>query len=298
VTVLLTVSALGLMLIPVAALPWGRRLPPEEWSRACLGCLVAGAVALELALVMTATPTLLRAAGVHDLAHACERVLHATSPRGGLFGWGAVALAAWSGVTAVVVCRHARGRQRAAWVEPGVGARVEIEGHEVVVLESGSMLALSIAGPTPQVVVSSGTVEELDHAELTAVVHHELAHLRHGHDRYLLVGATIMGAFAWLPLARLGAYGLATALERWADEDAAAHAAGGRPAVRSALVRFGRCSLTPHLATFASHGSFAERLRALDGPAPRLCGRRRILVYAAMAALSAAVLLSVTTCGV
>lgn len=69
------------------------------------------------------------------------------------------------------------------------------------------------------VVVSTGLLDALDGEERTAVLAHEHAHLAHAHRLFLIVGGL---AAAMNPLVWLGRGDLAFALERWADEDAAA----------------------------------------------------------------------------
>jgi hypothetical protein len=73
---------------------------------------------------------------------------------------------------------------------------------------------------------------------------------------------------------------LRCALERWADEEAAAGARRGRESVRAALVRVIQATATPDVAAFVSLGTVVERLQALQAvPASGPSLLRRFVVY-------------------
>jgi Zn-dependent protease with chaperone function len=115
-----------------------------------------------------------------------------------------------------------------------------------------------------RVVITTAMWDVLDQEERAAVVAHERAHLRHGHG--LFVAAMRMAATLNPLLCSLGPH-LDFALERWADEDAAA--ATDRPIIASALakaaiatLRFGVGTVVP--AGLHLHGhAVAERVTAL-----------------------------------
>jgi Zn-dependent protease with chaperone function len=72
----------------------------------------------------------------------------------------------------------------------------------------------------------------LEPDERRALLAHEQAHLRHRHDRYLLIGKLAAGLPVLTPLAAQQRH----ALERWADEDAA-EIVGDRSLVARAVAR-------------------------------------------------------------
>jgi hypothetical protein len=67
-TLLLLASALGLLALPGCARPLGRRLPPAEWAKLCVGLLLVGGVALEAGLVVVGGLIALRLAGMKAVA--------------------------------------------------------------------------------------------------------------------------------------------------------------------------------------------------------------------------------------
>jgi len=130
----------------------------------------------------------------------------------------------------VVLAIAARNAARAAWrarratriarAEAWVGRHHAFGDHEVVVLPTSALVAYSVDGSPPQVVVSQGW--EARGADMAAfVVDHERAHLRRGHRRFLLVAATADAAFGFVPMVRRSTLALMMAVERAADETAA-----------------------------------------------------------------------------
>src|SRR5712691_10001323 len=104
-SILLGVAALALLVLPALAWRVGRRLAPREWARVTVGCLVVGAVGLELALVLLGAPTVLRAIGVRELTAGCERTVGNLSPGGPEIGWLATA---WALVVPLLAGQGAR----------------------------------------------------------------------------------------------------------------------------------------------------------------------------------------------
>lgn len=106
----------------------------------------------------------------------------------------------------------------------------------------------------------------LSREELQVVFRHEHSHLRHGHHVYTVLGAFSAAVFPPLnPLHR----SLRLALERWADEDAAA-ATGDRELVAHTIARVALAAPAPrstwHLAFAQS--PVVHRVEALLGDAP------------------------------
>lgn len=275
-TLLLLLSGLGLLGLPACARPLGRRLPPAEWARACAGLLAAGAIVVEAGLAIQAAPTLLRTAGLEDIADLCEHV----APGGPAVG---IAAAAAAGVIALLAGRAAlrvRRRHRTARVEPEIGWHGHLGGHRLVVLPSEELVAFSTAGRSGQVVMSRGLITALSDDELAAVVRHEVAHVQHRHQRYLMLARVVERSLGLLPLVRRGVTALRCAVERWADEEAAGPRSSGRASVHAALLRVAELAAMPDIAAFTTPETVAERLEALrTAPTRGLAVGRRLLVY-------------------
>jgi hypothetical protein len=288
----LLLGSVTLLALPGIARRAGRQLEPAEWARLCLFALVGGAVAAEAAFLLVAAPTVLRAAGVPALAAACERMLQPLTPGGPATGWAATAAATMVPLMAGVGAWRARRLQRRFWIEPCIGRHEGLDDHELVVLPTPMPLALAVGGPRPQIVVSDGLVDALCPAELQAVVGHEAAHLAYGHHRYLLVASALDHAFWFLPFARCSTKTLRAALERWADETAAAEPTSSRAVVRAALLEVTRTLVDPSLAAFSAADTVVERLEALDADPPRPSAIRRAAIYLPCLAAGAAVVVA------
>lgn len=117
-------------------------------------------------------------------------------------------------------CRIRRAT-RVAHAEVWLGRHHAFADHEVVVLPTSELVAYSVDGSPPQVVVSEG-LEASVGADLAAfVIDHERAHLRRRHRRFLLVSAMTDAAFGFVPMIRRSTLALMMAVERAADEAAA-----------------------------------------------------------------------------
>jgi Zn-dependent protease with chaperone function len=274
-TLLLLLSGLGLLGLPACARPLGRRLPPAEWARACAGLLAAGAIVVEASLAIQAAPTMLRIAGLEDIADLCEHVAPGGPPVG-------IAAATAAGVIALLASRAALGvrRHRMARVAQELGWQGRLGGHQLVVLPSEELVAFSTAGRPGQVVMSRGLITALSDDELAAVLRHEVAHVRHRHQRYLLLARVVERSLGLLPMVRRGVTALRCAVERWADEAAAGPRSSNRASVHAALLRVAELAAMPDIAAFTAPETVAERLEALgSAPTRGLAVGRRLLVY-------------------
>jgi len=279
-TLLLLAGALGLLVQSGCARPLGRRLPPAEWAKLCAGLLAAGGIALETGLVVTGGLTIMRLAGLDGVVDLCEHALGELTPGGTPGGVAAASAALLLGVAAARSLVRSRGGHRVLTVEPEVGSHSELCGHELVVLPSRELVAFSVGGRHAQVVVSQGMVDILSEDELAAVLRHELAHVRHRHQRRLVLARMVEQSIGLLPLVRRGTGALRCALERWADEEAALGGHRGRERVRDALVRVVEATVVPDVAAFVSSGTVVERLQALQaGPVSWSPILRRLGVY-------------------
>jgi beta-lactamase regulating signal transducer with metallopeptidase domain len=289
-TLLLLLSGMGLLGLPACARPLGRRLPPAEWARACAGLLAAGAVVVEASLTIQAAPTLLRMAGLEDIAEMCEHIAPGGAPVGIAAAVAALVIALLAGRAALGVRR----RHRMARVAQEIGWQSRLGGHRLVVLPSEELVAFSTAGRPGQVVMSHGLITALSDDELAAVLRHEVAHVQHRHQRYLLLARVVERSLGLLPMVRRGVTALRCAVERWADEAAAGPRSSGRASVHAALLRVAELAAMPDIAAFTTPETVAERLEALrTAPTRGLAVGRRLLVYlpAGLLLLASAVVL-------
>lgn len=277
----LLLAALALLALPGAMWRFGRRLQPSEWSWFCVGALLAGAMMLELALVLYALPTTLRAIGVHHLADMCERAIGAVLPGGAVLGWPAAALAVAFPIRFLVAGRRTRRLQADAHVEPCLGHHRAVDGYDLVVLPTDHVVAFSVCGTTSQVVISRGLLHALRPEEVEAVIRHEAAHLHHGHQRLLLLAGSLEKTLPLGRIVRRSTAALRTGLERWADEFAAGQAGASRAVLRRALVGVCEALMAPRaVPAFSAADSIAERLEALSIDPPRPSGPSRAAAYA------------------
>ena len=286
-TLILLLSAVGALLLPVIARPLGRRLPPAEWARLCVVLLAVGAAAVEVALLVIGLTSILDLAGVHAFVDLCERMLGTALPGGAFSGLAAGVVAALLATMATRQVLRARRTRRAVRVEPTLGQHQAGDGHDLVVLPSRRLFAYGIAGRPSQVVVSDGLVDTLAEEELAAVLRHEATHLRHHHERQLLVASVVEHTLGGVPLIRRSVAVLRCALERWADEEAATSDAD-RASVRSALLRVTEAMVAGEVIAFVTAATVAERIEALEAARPRsACAWWRALVYGPAAVLLA-----------
>lgn len=276
-SLVLLLTGLGLLAMPACARGLGRRLRPEEWARLAAAALFAGAVAVEVALVLLAAPTVLRALAVPALAAACTRIFGELALGGANLGLSAAVLAVLLPTLAVRSVIRFRRTQRDMRIESWLGAHQERGGIDLVVLPSRELVAYSVAGENPQVVISQGLAETLDHAELAAVLRHEHAHLRFRHHRYLALAAVVEYS---LPVSRVSTAPLRMALERWADEHAAGKAMERRSTVRAALLVMATSLVAaPDVAAFGGTPTLLERVDALEGAPIVALRTHRIVAY-------------------
>ena len=287
----LLVAAIALLALPGAAWRFGRRLQPSEWSWFCVAVLLAGALMLELSLVLYAIPTTLRAIGVHHLADMCERAIGAVLPGGAILGWPAAALAVALPIRFLLVGRRTRRLQTGAHVERCLGDHRTVGGYDLVVLPTDCVVAFSVCGTTSQVVISQGLVEVLRPEEVEAVVRHEAAHLHHRHQRLLLLAGALESTLPLGRMVRRSTAALRTGLERWADEFAAGEAGSSRAVLRRALVGVCEALIAPRaVAAFSAADTVAERLEALSAEPPRPSAPSRAAAYTPVLAISAVVI--------
>jgi hypothetical protein len=193
------------------------------------------------------------------------------------------ALLVWVLVAASAAVLRARRRQRELLTLLGHGDP-KVPG--ALVVDHPVAAAYCVPGLRSRIVVSAGTLELLDQAELAAVLAHERAHLRERHDLVLLPFTALLRAFRWSPAARAAAGSVALLLEMLADDHAVGYVAataarqrpGGtrhRPArpLATALLRVGAAGplAAPCGAlAVAEGGDVAARVARLLTPPPGL----------------------------
>lgn len=258
-------TAVVLLTLPGALDRFGRLLPPREWAWLSTIGLGAGLALLEAVLLLRAAPTLLRAVGAVWLASACERVLRPLVAGGPALGWVAAAGAIALPAAGLVQWRQDRRLRARLAGDLWLGEPHVIAGHPVVVMPIARPLAASVEHRhTPSIIVSDGLLRVLDESRVEAVVRHEAAHLRHGHQRLLSLATVAESVLRWLPPVPRTAGAVRLALERWADEEAAASGAGARLAVRDSLLVLAGVSRVAGVAGFTDAVTLAARVAALE----------------------------------
>jgi Peptidase family M48 len=180
-----------------------------------------------------------------------------------VFGWCrhlvAVAVPPWLGLAATAGLAVICGTAGRTWrIHQQLRAQPGDEPILVVPLESA--VAYSLPGTPGQIVVSSGMLSRLDPDERRVLFADEQSHLRHRHHRYLLI-ADLAAA---VPLLRPLRNQVRFAVERWADEDAAAQV-GNRELVARTLARaaLAQSDGAPAAALAAAGGGVPQRVEAL-----------------------------------
>ena len=285
-SVVMLIVGIGLLSLAWAGRFLAKRVPGREAAAVLSWSLFGGWIVVEAGLLLIGLPTVLRQLGVPALAAACERMLHGLAPGGPAAGWVASGTAVAIAIATAVGAARAHRGARSVWLEPGIGDHVDRGWYELVVVPADRPLAVSVAGRHCQVVVSTGLIDALEPDELDVVVAHEEAHLRHAHHRTLVALAGIDASLGLIPPVRLAARELRSALERWADEEAAGGVPARRAAIRAALLRL--CGLPPIPAVAAFAGaSTKQRIAALEHPLPRPSARLRMVTWCPTGALCA-----------
>jgi Zn-dependent protease with chaperone function len=275
------------LLLPLLAAPAARRLAGHLAPRAAAWLLAGSAVLLgacsTAALGLLAGAGALRLPPVAALGHFVLPVVG-----GGATVPAACAAAVLLAAVALALLRTARQRLRVA-----AGARrtaaAGTAGGDLTVLDDDGPDAYALPGRPGTIVVTTGMLRALDPAEREVLLAHERAHLAGRHHRFLTALAL---AAACHPALRMLRAPLAYALERWADESAAA-ATGDRRVAARAIARAALAARPsrPHPLTAlpAAAGPVPRRVTALlTRPDPIRAPRALAAVLAACLALSAA----------
>jgi Peptidase family M48 len=145
-----------------------------------------------------------------------------------------LALLVWVLLSASTAVLRARQRQRALL---SLLAHGDPKVPGALVVDYPAAAAYCLPGLRSAIVISAGTLDLLDSAELAAVLAHERAHLRERHDLVLLPFVALLNGFAWSPVVRKAHRAVALLIEMHADDMARRH----RPAreLATALLRVG-----------------------------------------------------------
>lgn len=264
----LTIAFL-LLIVPGLSRGAIRRLSPDVWVRLAVVAVASGLVLMEAGLVFAAVPTVMRPLGLTGLADLCQRAAGHLFPGGATTGWLAAA-AAVALPTAVASGALAAGRSHQKLCDHATVGRVVDSAHGYLIIEvpTDQQLAVAARGRPGCVIVTSGVLSVLSEDERSAVIEHEIAHLRRSHWRWLAVVAGARRAFGWFYPVRRSLQLLRLGIERVADEDAAAGNPLVRSAIRRALVKLSTGSNPSSVMAFSLPDQVIERVRALEKPVP------------------------------
>ncbi len=149
---------------------------------------------------------------------------------------------------------------RAAAQRLGVDGRVDI-------VAVGEAFAVTHGLWRPRILLSTGLVEALDTAELTAVLAHERHHLD-ARDPLRVLGGRLLGGYGWfLPV--LAWWMRRAAVRREVAADRAATTRAGVAAVAGALLKLADRPTPAAVAAANPAGNLPERIAHLEGQPPR-----------------------------
>jgi Zn-dependent protease with chaperone function len=169
---------------------------------------------------------------------------------------------------------HAEAARLVGRPEPSLG---------VVLVEHSEPIAYCVAGRRPTVILSTGALQALEPAELSAVLAHERAHLTGRHHRLLALARIGCLVLPFLPLMRDADAQVARLVEMHAD-DAAARTSDPRSLATALVVLATGASPAPALAASATDS--VQRIHRLLRPAEPLGQARRQVLRATAASLA------------
>ena len=194
------------------------------------------------------------------------------------------------GVLLLSGVRTARTRRRhRALLELVVRPGTSSPEAETLLLDHPAPVAFCIPGVRPLLVLSSGMVEELDGAQVDAVIAHERAHLTEHHHLLLLPFLAWRAALPVLPAADRAHDAVRDLVEMRADDVALGSLSGRDPrrtlAEAIVAVAAGAGGQLPAGALAVTGGAVAERVRRLLAPARPLPAAARWAALACALAL-------------
>lgn len=260
--------------IALARAGWTRRAPGWSlllWQAVCLAAGFSVVAGLALLAVEPSGDTLV-GAGLDWWAALLAGELTVWRTLSGLVALtitvvllASLARTAWRTVT-----RRRLHRQMVDLLGRPIPARVPLgAGCQVRLMDHRSAVAYTLPGLHSRLVVSTGLVDLLTPAELTAVVEHERAHLRARHDILIMPFQSWVAAFGRVPGVREAGRSVGELTEMLADDVAAARSSSG--ALASALARVAlerRCDAEGTASWSMANGTtcITERVRRLQRP--------------------------------
>jgi len=154
---------------------------------------------------------------------------------------------------------------------------------EATVVDDPRPAAYCLPGPQPTIVLTTGTLQLLDDAQLAAVLAHERAHLASRHHLLMTMARTGRMVFPFIPLMREADTQVARLAELHADD--AARAGDSGPLATALVILATGGSVAP-AAMAAAATDVLQRVTRLLRPALPLGPRRRLLLRAAVLALA------------
>jgi Zn-dependent protease with chaperone function len=168
----------------------------------------------------------------------------------------------------------------------GIADRVDVVGTD-------EAFALTHGLVRPRILLSTGLIEALDRAELTAVMVHERCHLQR-RDPLRLLATRVLAGYGWyLPLLRW--YAGRFALRRELAADRAATASTGVAAVAGALLKLAELPAPAMVAAANPMGNLPDRIAQLEGQ-PRVSRPRLGWLLAGASVVNLAALSAAAMC--
>ena len=264
----------------------GRRLPPAAAAILLTTLALVTALATGLVLSLAGFLWLAQLPQVARVGHWSSVVLRGDTWLPGVAG--ALAGVCAFGLLLAALTRAVRA-VRAIVIAAKTCRRLSPAAGGLVVIEDLEPTAYAVPGFSGRIVVSTAMLRTLSAVERRALLAHETAHLRYRHHVYTQLTDVAVAAN---PLLRPLRAAVGLAVERWADEAAAAET-GDRHLVARALARAGvarsrvRAPL-PSAALAAADTNLAVRIRALLEPPLR----HRRLAFGFVIALTACSILA------
>jgi beta-lactamase regulating signal transducer with metallopeptidase domain len=297
---------LVLATVAVGTVPGAAVLAAARWPHRAPGSAILLWQALGLSWGLAAVGTLAGLGAVPGRYGVAGGALSGavTAIRSAGLGFGAVALAAvarlavlaasaallavlcWVLVAASAAVLVARRRHRALL---SLLARGDPKVPWALVVDHPAAAAYCVPGLRSKIVISAGTLDLLDQAELAAVLAHERAHLRARHDLVLLPFTAMVRGFGHSRLVCRAHTTVALLVEMLADDRALRH----RPAreLATALLRVGASGAgrapSGALAAAGADDEVVARVARLLAPQARLPLAAQALICASAAVLAA-----------
>lgn len=192
----------------------------------------------------------------------------------------------WATSLVAIKTRRRRARHRdLVDILDSRSGEAHVHGSDVRVLESHDPIAYCLPGLRQRVVLSEGTLSNLDPDALAAILSHERSHLRARHDLVLEAFAAVNHAFPRV-VRSTSALGSVRLLVELLADDSAVRVTGPRPLARALVACSGASA--PRGALAAGGPTTLIRIE-------RLCAPRPTRAVAALAYLASAAILVVPT---